>query len=138
MSLSEPQTQESLPNIRQAPHSCSAIADGINGLVLDAELVAVDRSDGNVRLRAFQELSTRARGGVTTDQVPPPHRSPEIVFLGLFHIHHLFQAVLSCLVTYVPTFTQKLQELKLLRLLCLDVVLGECSNACMPARSDGL
>ncbi|KAK9865080.1 hypothetical protein WJX84_011403 [Apatococcus fuscideae] len=43
--------------------------DGINGLVLDAELVAVDRSDGKLRLRAFQELSTRARGGVTTDQV---------------------------------------------------------------------
>ena len=47
-------------------------ADGINGLVLDAELVAVDRSDGKLRLRAFQELSTRARGGVTTDQVGPP------------------------------------------------------------------
>lgn len=47
-------------------------ADGINGLVLDAELVAVDRSDGKVRLRAFQELSTRARGGVTTDQVLIP------------------------------------------------------------------
>ena len=46
-------------------------ADGINGLVLDAELVAVDRSDGKVRLRAFQELSTRARGGVTADQVHP-------------------------------------------------------------------
>ena len=46
-------------------------ADGINGLVLDAELVAVDRSNGKVRLRAFQELSTRARGGVTADQVHP-------------------------------------------------------------------
>ncbi|KAK9840432.1 hypothetical protein WJX74_009841 [Apatococcus lobatus] len=47
----------------------TSATDGINGLVLDAELVAVDRSYGKVRLRAFQELSTRARGGVTTDQV---------------------------------------------------------------------
>ncbi len=40
-------------------------------MVLDAELVAVDRGgvDGSVRLRAFQELSTRARGDITSDQV---------------------------------------------------------------------
>ena len=31
-------------------------------------MVAVDRKDGN-RLKAFQELSTRARGAITTDQV---------------------------------------------------------------------
>ena len=55
-------------------------AEGINGLVLDAELVAVDRSDGTLRLKAFQELSTRARGGVTADQVACSshqiHRAP--------------------------------------------------------------
>ena len=36
--------------------------------MLDAELVAVDRADGN-RLKAFQELSTRARGEITAHQV---------------------------------------------------------------------
>ena len=36
--------------------------------MLDAELVAVDRADGN-KLKAFQELSTRARGAITVDQV---------------------------------------------------------------------
>ena len=35
---------------------------------MDAELVAVDRSDGN-RLRAFQELSTRARGHTELHEV---------------------------------------------------------------------
>ncbi|KAK9829240.1 hypothetical protein WJX72_004715 [[Myrmecia] bisecta] len=54
------------------PDVCEAItaaaAAECQGLVLDAELVAVDRANGN-RLRAFQELSTRARGEVTTHQV---------------------------------------------------------------------
>ena len=36
-------------------------------LVLDAELVAIDRADGN-RLKAFQELSTRARGQIAAHQ----------------------------------------------------------------------
>ena len=36
--------------------------------MLDAELVAVDR-DNNNRLKAFQELSTRARGAITTAEV---------------------------------------------------------------------
>ncbi len=36
--------------------------------MLDAELVAVDRENNN-RLKAFQELSTRARGAVTTAEV---------------------------------------------------------------------
>ena len=37
-------------------------------MVLDAELVAVDRADNN-RLKAFQELSTRARGEIAAHQV---------------------------------------------------------------------
>ena len=61
--------------------------DGINGLVLDAELVAVDRSEGKVRLRAFQELSTRARGGVTSDQVrdPPALSSLPAIMHSVLH-----------------------------------------------------
>ena len=35
---------------------------------MDTELVAVDRADGN-RLKAFQELSTRARGMTEMHQV---------------------------------------------------------------------
>lgn len=35
--------------------------------MLDAELVAVDRSNGN-HLRSFQELATRARGAITMQQ----------------------------------------------------------------------
>ncbi len=41
---------------------------GCTSCVIDAEVVAVDRSRGNT-LRAFQELSTRARGEVTLSQV---------------------------------------------------------------------
>lgn len=40
---------------------------GARELVLDTELVAVDRGNGN-RLRSFQELSTRARGDITAQQ----------------------------------------------------------------------
>lgn len=48
---------------------CRAVAaGGAKALVMDAELVAVDRTNGN-RLRAFQELSTRARGQVTSHEV---------------------------------------------------------------------
>ena len=36
--------------------------------MLDAELVAVDRADNN-RFRAFQDLSTRARGQVAAHEV---------------------------------------------------------------------
>ena len=43
-------------------------AGGCSSFVMDAELVAVDRVDGN-RLKAFQELSTRARGAITAEQV---------------------------------------------------------------------
>ena len=35
--------------------------------MLDTELVAVDRNSGN-HLRSFQELATRARGAITTQQ----------------------------------------------------------------------
>lgn len=35
---------------------------------MDTELVAVDRAQGN-RLKAFQELSTRARGQITSHEV---------------------------------------------------------------------
>ena len=44
------------------------IVGGAREFVLDAELVAVDREDEN-RLRAFQELSTRARGQTEMHQV---------------------------------------------------------------------
>jgi len=47
-----------------------ARAGGARELVLNAELVAVDRANGN-RLRSFQELSTRARSDITAQQVPP-------------------------------------------------------------------
>jgi hypothetical protein len=51
-----------------------ARAGGARELVLDAELVAVDRANGN-RLRSFQELSTRARSDITAQQVPPGVRA---------------------------------------------------------------
>ena len=48
--------------------------------MLDAELVAVDRAQGNA-FRSFQELSTRARGKIdshevccTMHQVPSPQQ----------------------------------------------------------------
>ena len=43
-------------------------AGASTSLVLDAELVAVDRENNN-RLKAFQELSTRARGAITAAEV---------------------------------------------------------------------
>ena len=46
-------------------------AGGARELVMDTELVAVDRAEGN-RLKAFQELSTRARGQTEMHQVPFP------------------------------------------------------------------
>ena len=46
----------------------SAAQGGCKSAVLDTELVAVDRNEGN-RLKPFQELSTRARGDVTASQV---------------------------------------------------------------------
>ena len=48
--------------------TCRCCAGGATTAVLDAELVAVDRADGN-RFRAFQELSTRARGKVDSHEV---------------------------------------------------------------------
>lgn len=47
----------------------NAPSGGSTSLVIDAELVAVERGDNN-RLKAFQELSTRARGQVAAHQVP--------------------------------------------------------------------
>lgn len=47
---------------------CLCVPGGATSLVLDAELVAIDRADGN-RLKAFQELSTRARGEIAAHQV---------------------------------------------------------------------
>jgi len=55
-------------------------AGGGKQMVLDAELVAVDRNDGN-KLRSFQEMSTRARGQTEIHQVPPPP----------FHTHQKLQ-----------------------------------------------
>ncbi len=50
-------------------------AGASTSLVLDAELVAVDRENNN-RLKAFQELSTRARGAITAAEArtSPSHR----------------------------------------------------------------
>lgn len=41
---------------------------GCQEVILDAELVAVDREKSN-ELKSFQELSTRARGAVTMHEV---------------------------------------------------------------------
>ena len=49
-------------------YSGGCCTGGAKELVMDAELVAVDRSDQN-RLRAFQELSTRARGHTELHEV---------------------------------------------------------------------
>ena len=49
-------------------HLWLSVAGGSQSVVLDAELVAVDRANGN-KLRAFQELATRARSEVTEQQV---------------------------------------------------------------------
>lgn len=38
-------------------------------MVLDAELVAIDRGKAN-ELKSFQELSTRARGAIAASEVP--------------------------------------------------------------------
>lgn len=38
-------------------------------MVLDAELVAIDRDKAN-ELKSFQELSTRARGAIAASEVP--------------------------------------------------------------------
>ncbi|KAK9793179.1 hypothetical protein WJX73_007861 [Symbiochloris irregularis] len=56
----------SFPDVADAVRA--AAKGGAKTLVMDAELVAVDRANDN-RLRAFQELSTRARGQVTTHEV---------------------------------------------------------------------
>ncbi|DBB01067.1 hypothetical protein WJX77_004280 [Trebouxia sp. C0004] len=56
----------SMPDVVAAIQA--AAEGGSTSLVLDAELVAIDRADGN-RLKAFQELSTRARGQVAAHQV---------------------------------------------------------------------
>ena len=44
---------------------------GCQEVVLDAELVAIDREKAN-ELKSFQELSTRARGAITALEVPHP------------------------------------------------------------------
>ncbi|KAL0029207.1 hypothetical protein WJX79_003015 [Trebouxia sp. C0005] len=56
----------SMPDVVAAIQA--AAQGGSTSLVLDAELVAIDRADGN-RLKAFQELSTRARGQIAAHQV---------------------------------------------------------------------
>lgn len=56
----------SMPDVVAAIQA--AAKGGSTSLVLDAELVAVDRADNN-RLKAFQELSTRARGEIAAHQV---------------------------------------------------------------------
>lgn len=50
---------------------CAAAGGNTRSLVLDAELVPVDidPSTGSTRFKSFQELSTRARGQVTEDEV---------------------------------------------------------------------
>ena len=44
------------------------IAGGCKEVVLDAELVAIDRGKAN-ELKSFQELSTRARGAIAASEV---------------------------------------------------------------------
>ena len=46
--------------------SCNA--GGCKEVVLDAELVAIDRGKAN-ELKSFQELSTRARGAIAASEV---------------------------------------------------------------------
>ena len=58
----------SLVGLRCSSMLSCVLAGGASTMVMDAELVAVDRTDGN-RLRAFQELSTRARGQITSHEV---------------------------------------------------------------------
>ena len=54
---------------REATTQCKATGAGsASELIMDAELVACDREDGN-RLRAFQDLTTRARGAITLSEV---------------------------------------------------------------------
>ena len=45
------------------------LAGGCKEVVLDAELVAIDRDKAN-ELKSFQELSTRARGAIAASEVP--------------------------------------------------------------------
>ena len=50
-------------------------------MVLDAELVAIDRDKAN-ELKSFQELSTRARGAIAASEVhtsSPPSTSHHIM-----------------------------------------------------------
>eukprot|EP00884_Botryococcus_braunii_P017318 jgi/Botrbrau1/426/Bobra.110_2s0076.1 len=58
----------SFPDVVEAVRE--AVGEAANSLVLDAELVAIDRDTG--RLRAFQELSTRPRAQVEAHQVTVP------------------------------------------------------------------
>ncbi len=65
-------------------------AGGAGSLVVDAEVVAVDRGAapgpaGGTVLKAFQELSTRARGDITNAQVlrKPVHTSLPYFFFPL-------------------------------------------------------
>ncbi|KAL4435464.1 hypothetical protein ABPG77_006226 [Micractinium sp. CCAP 211/92] len=47
-----------------AAQTLAAAAGGATSAIVDAEVVAVERSEGGVRLRAFQELATRKRSEV--------------------------------------------------------------------------
>ena len=65
-------------------------AGGCKEVVLDAELVAIDRDKAN-ELKSFQELSTRARGAIAASEVLSPlllqRNSPRPA-------HHLYSMML--------------------------------------------
>ena len=59
-------------------------AGGCSEVVLDAEVVAVDRDKGNA-LRSFQDLSTRPRGPVALHEVcSKVQRFRNSMFVGSF------------------------------------------------------
>eukprot|EP00191_Tetraselmis_sp_GSL018_P013531 CAMPEP_0177586320 /NCGR_PEP_ID=MMETSP0419_2-20121207/5006_1 /TAXON_ID=582737 /ORGANISM="Tetraselmis sp., Strain GSL018" /LENGTH=1454 /DNA_ID=CAMNT_0019076197 /DNA_START=342 /DNA_END=4706 /DNA_ORIENTATION=+ len=57
---------DSFPDVAEV--ILEASVGGATSFIVDAELVAIDRANGN-RLKAFQELSTRARGAVTSAEI---------------------------------------------------------------------
>ncbi|GMH43726.1 hypothetical protein BSKO_11648 [Bryopsis sp. KO-2023] len=57
---------EAYPDVVSAIKDC--VASNVGSIILDAELVAVDRAKGN-RLKAFQELSHRSRNAVEESDV---------------------------------------------------------------------
>ena len=89
--------------------SC-VLSGGSSTLVMDAELVAVDRANGN-RLRAFQELSTRARGQITSHEVFNCVATPALAIPAIlqFMIQFALSTELSCQLRQLRPDEQPLQ-----------------------------